>query len=504
MLSTTQRSLNSHPGGLGNQINHCNENGGNAAFPEAITIRMPDGARFTIEKIGASSTLKDIATSLYDGGGVASRAFPPIEFGRSFNFSFGGRSYPANARLSSVHEEINLNTCGDVEYKTTDAKVAADKLKSGTGKEWRVLNENKVQVDLGPFEKKEQAAASANDVLKKIPHSASLIEVKIGIMQDDFYQGKYFHVTMCLANRHSIRMIAEGIPTEIGLAAPLIAQAVRTGNPAGLGMLPLDVLASLGMFLAPERSGINHYDIMQAEIEHAGKEYIEAPVFRTIAPVAANGIRESIAATASLLLRGEEKNARVSNVDLSNAGLTLYFSDALYAGKFIRTMKHAGYHSASLQWVQPDERHGGCAATISITDFNEIKRFVEATCGLPDRSTQELFETVGQKLQLPSQFFIQELEEIGKSSLMTLEQKKAAAKRLMQDYLPCLNLAEAGNLRDAVWENSRPDQEGNTGSLQYLREKRGIGRMLSISDYSDNVATFREMMAAIDGLIPKA
>jgi hypothetical protein len=269
-------------------------------------------------------------------------------------------------------------------------------------------------------------------------------------------------------------------------------------------MLPLDVLSRLGMFLAPGLPGIDGCNIMQAEIEHAGQEYVEAPFFRYVAPVAANGIRASIAATASLLLREGKKDAPVSDVRVSNAGLTLYFSDALYAGKFIRTMKQAGYRAASLEWMQPNERNGGCAATIGISDFNEVKRFVEATCGFAETSTKELFETAAPEMRLPHQFFIEELKAIGESVMpITLDQKKAAAKRLMQDYLPYLNLAEAKKLMEDVREKSRPDQEGNTGSLQYLREKRGIGRVFSMNDYSDNVATFREVLAAIDGLMPK-
>ncbi|WP_194715576.1 hypothetical protein [Noviherbaspirillum soli] len=499
MLPATQRPLNAFPRNTGNQISHCNKDGGKVPFPESLTFRMPDGARFILAEINAHSSLKDLAQALHRAGGDATRAFAPIELGRSFNFSFNGRSYPANSLLSSVHEEINLNACKEVACEPTDAKLAVDRLRSGTGLEWRVLNENVVMLDSNPYWNRAQAADFAKDVLRKTPHLGRLIELEIKTM------GIYSYATMRVAGNQSIRMIAEGIPTEISLAAPLIAQAVRSGDPAGFQMLPLDVLSRLGMFLAPEFPDMDACKSMQAEIEHASKEYAEAPVFKKMAPVPANGIRESIAATASLLLRGTEENAQVSDVGISSAGLTLYFNDALHAGRFIRTMKHAGYRAASLEWLQRGESNGGCAAIICIRDFNEIKRFVEATCGFAGTSTKELFDSAAQELRLPCSFLIGELEAIGASvAPISLEQKKAAARRLMRDYLPCLDPSEAGKLKDAVREKSAPDQHGNTGSLQYLREKRGIGRVFSMSDYSDDVATFREVMAAIDGLTPKA
>lgn len=498
MYSTASRLTNTPLAACAEQLPPSNGDGGKIVFPEALTFKTLDGARFTVIKIDDLFTIKDLAESLYQGGGNSTRAFPTIELGRSFNFSFNGRCYPAHTRLSAVHEEINLNACVEVEYRKTDARIAADQLKSGTGIEWRVLNENEVMFDSDPCEKQEQAAAFAESVLKKIPHLARIIDVQINRM------GMHFHVTMRVANSHSIRMIAQGIPPEISLAAPLIAQAVRTGDAAGLGMLPLDVLSRLGMYLAPEIPDIQACGAMKAEIDHASQEYVEAPYFREVAPVAAEGISASIAATATLLLRGVEKNARVFDARISDAGLTLYFSDALHAGKFIRAMKQAGYQAACLQWMQPNETNGGCAATIFIRDFNEVKRFVETTCGFARASTVELFGTVGNKNFLPDQFFIKELEQIGESHApTTLDHKKAAARRLIQDYLPYLDPAKAGELSKAIEERSRPDENGNTGSLQYLREKRGLGRTLSINVYSDNVATYREMMAAIAGLIPK-
>lgn len=130
---------------------------------------------------------------------------------------------------------------------------------------------------------------------------------------------------------------------------------------------------------------------------------------------------------------------------------------------------------------------------------------MEATCGFAETSAKELFETAGKEMRLPYRFFIKELEAIGESRVpISLEKGKAAARRLMQDYLPCMDPAEAIELREAIRERSRPDQDGNTGSLQYLREKRGIGRVFSMNEYSDSVATFREVMGAIDELIAKA
>lgn len=141
------------------QLPPSNEDGGKIAFPKTLTFKTPDGATFTAIKIDALHTIKDLVESLYREGGNSTRAFPSIELARSFNFSFNGRCYPAHIRLSAVHEEINLNACVEVEYETTDAKIAADQLKSGTGIEWRVLNENEVMFDSDPYEKQEQAAA---------------------------------------------------------------------------------------------------------------------------------------------------------------------------------------------------------------------------------------------------------------------------------------------------------------------------------------------------------
>lgn len=502
MYSTAQRLQNVFPKDIGTQINLCNGGDGSLAFPKALTIKMADGARFTIEKLDDSFTLKDIARSLYDGGGVATRAFPPIELGRSFNFSFGGRSYPANSLLSSIHEEINLNACEDAACEVTEAKIAAEKLKSGTGLEWRVLNENTVMLDSNPYWKQADAKEFVQKTLSKIPHLKHLIDVKIKSIN------QHSVAEMRVAGSESIRMLVEGTPIEIGLAAPLIAQAIRNGDHAGLGMLPLDVLSRLGMFLAPELPDIDGYKFMQDEIDYVSRQYREAPEFRKIVPVAVSGIQNSIAETAGFLLRSEVSNSlmsgnhpKVSNVRLSNAGLTLDFTDAAYASNFFRTMKRADYHSAALEWRQPNGEDGKCVARMEIKDFNEVKRFVETTCGFAEDSTKELLETADQELRLPSRFFIRELEAISKPvEPMTLEAKKTAAKRLMQAYLPYLDRNEVRQFREVIWENSRPDGDGNPGPLQYLREKRGAGRIFSVSNYSDDVATFKGIIASIDGL----
>jgi len=502
MYLTAQRSQNVIAGDVGKQLSLCNGLDGTVAFPEALTIRMPGGARFTIEKLHASFTLKDIARLIYDGGGVATRAFPPIELGRSFNFSFGGRSYSANSPLSLIHEEINLNSCDDVVCQVTEAKIAADKLKSGTNLEWRVLNENLIMFDSNPYQKRVDAQDFVQAALNKIPNLKLFVDVEIKSMHSCSV------AEMRVANSESIRMIVEGIPIEIGLAAPLIAQAIRTGDHPGLGLLPLDVLCRLGMFLAPERPDIEGYGIMQSEIDYASRQYQEEPVFRKMAPVAANGMKRSIADTAGLLLRSEvpnflkdAKHSKVSNASLSSAGLMLDFTDATYAGNFFRTLKRSGFQAAALEWRQANGEDGGCVARIEIKDFNEVKRFVETTCGFSENCTKELFETAGQELRLPSWFFIQELEAIGDSvEPITLEEKKATAKRLIQAYLPYLDRNEVKKLREVVWERSRPDSDGNSGSLQYLREKRGAGRIFSVSNYSDSVATFKEIIASIEGL----
>jgi hypothetical protein len=502
MYSTAQRLPNVFPGDVSKQISLCNASDGSVAFPNALTIKMPDRTRFVIEKLDASFTLKDMARALYDGGGVATRAFPPIELGRSFNFSFGGKFYPVNSSLASIHEEINLNACEDVMCKSTGAQIAADKLKSGTGLAWRVLNENVVMLDSNPYGKQADAKEFVRNALNKIPHLKHFIDVKIESINCCSV------AEMRVADGDAIRMIVEGTPVEIGLAAPLIAQSIRNADHATLGMLPLDVLSRLGMFLAPELPDNNGYEIMQAEIDYAGKQYREAPVFRNMAPVAADGIKNSIAATAGLLLRSEASNSlqnrsrsKVSDVRLSNAGLTLDFTDGTYAGNFFRTMKRAGYQAASLEWRQPNGEDGECVARVGIRDLNEVKRFVETTCGFAENCTKELFETAAQELQLPSGFFIRELEAIGESvEPMTLEEKKAAAKRLMQAYLPYLDRNEVQQLKEVVWEKSRPDGDGNPGSLQYLREKRGAGRIFSVGNYSDSVATFKGIIASIEGL----
>jgi len=446
--------------------------------------------------------LKDLAKSLHEGGGNSTSAFPATKLGRSFNFSFGGRSYPADTLLSAIHEELNLNHCGDVVCVVTEAQLAADRLKSSSGLEWRVLNEDRVMLDSDPYWKNAGAVAFKDSVLKKMPYLAPHIGWQVKNIGDRFY------VEMRVKDRQSIRLLAKGTPTEIGLAAPSIAQALRNGNQSGLGMLPLDVLSRLGMFLAPELSVIDGYEIMQAEIEHARMEYREAPLFRKIAPVSTGEIRNSIAETASMLLRCSANDSlenrndlKVSKVTFSNAGLTLDFNDAIYAGNFIRTLKHAGYREAVLEWKNPNDSNGKSVARIGIKDLNEVKRFVEAACGFDENATKELFKTAVEKPRLPSQFFIQELEAIGTSiKPMSLDEKKAAAKRFTHTYLPYLNQEEAEQLSALISEKSRPDSEGALGPLQYLREKRGAGRIFFINNYSDNVATYKELIAAIEGL----
>ena len=464
---------------------------------------MPDGASFTIEGIDASFTLKDLAKSLHKGGGDSTRAFSAIELGRSFNFSFGGRSYPTNTLLSSIHEEVNLNDCKDLVCKVTQAKIAADKLKSSSGLEWRVLNENMVMLDSDPYGKQADAEAFAAGVLEKMPHLRPHIEMQIKRMAN-----YYFHAEMRVENIQSIRAIAEGIPIEIMRAGPVIAQALRNGDPAALASLPLDVLCCLGMFLAPEIHDIDGFRVMQSEIDHASEAYHDAPIFNKIVPEAKSGIENAVAATANLLLRGEAVNSskpgnqsKVFNVKLSGAGMTLDFNDAAFAGNFIRAMKHAGYHAASLEWRNPNNGNGGCVARMQIADFNEVKRFVETTCGFSEVSTKELFKSASEELRIPSQFFVMELEAIGGwVEPMNLDAKKAAAKGLMQAYLPYLNRKQAGELKEAVWARSRDGEDGQPGTLQYLREKRGAGRIFSIGNYSDDVATFKEIIAAIGGL----
>lgn len=252
------------------------------------------------------------------------------------------------------------------------------------------------------------------------------------------------------------------------------------------------------MLLAPELPDADGYGFMQAEIDYAGRQYQEAPVAGKLPPVEANGIESSIAETASVLLRSavsesikSGKYSKVSNVALSSAGLTLDFTDATYAGNFFKAMKRSGFQAAVLEWRQPNGEDGECLARMEIKDFNQVNRFVEKTCGSAESRTKELFETAAPELRLPSRFFIRELEAIGDTvEPMTLEEKKTSARRLMQAYLPYLDPNQTQQLREVVWEKSRPDSDGNLGSLQYLREKRGAGRIFSVSNYSDSVATF--------------
>lgn len=502
MFLSTKISTNTLHCDITTRISHFDKDSKGIAFPSVLAFQMPNGTKFIIEEIDASSALKDVAKLLHEGGGDSTRAFLPIELGRSFNFFFGGRSYPANSPLSFIHQEINLNDCHAVVCMATEAKVAADTLKSSSGVEWRVLNENTVMLDSSPYAERAGAVAFGESLLKEISSLAPHIDMQIRSMD------RYFYTEMRVKNRHSIHLIAQGIPIEIGLAASSIAQALRNGDQAGLSMLPLDVLSRLGMFLAPGLPRIDGCEIMQAEIEHASVEYRDAPIFRKIAPIAIGEIKNSIAETASMLLRcsannsfADGKNLKVCNVTFSNAGLTLDFNDANYAGNFIRTLRHAGYQAADLERKNPYESNGRSVARIKIKDFNEVKRFVEATCGFDENATKELFNNAVEKPRLSSQFFIQELEAIGTSiKPMSLDEKKAAAKRFTHAYLPYLDRKEAAQLSELVSEKSRPDSNGQLGSLQYLREKRGAGRIFSINNYSDNVATFKHLVAAIDGL----
>jgi hypothetical protein len=501
MLSITKTPPNTPYSSVSNQINHSDEDGGSVAFPLTLTFRMPDGTRSAIDGFHASFTLKDLAKSLHERGGEYTCGFPPTELGRSFDFFFGGRSYPADSSLSSIYEEVNLND-QDVACMVTEAKLAADKLTSSSDRNWRVLNKNMVMLDSDPYGKQADAEAFAAAVLEKIPHLRPHIEMQIKRMTH------YFYVEMRVQNMQSIRAIVEGIPIEIMRAGPLIAQALRSGNHAALASLPLDVLSRLGMFLAPEINDIDGFRIMQSEIDHASEAYHDAPVFNKIVPEAKSGIENAVAATANLLLRGETVNSskpgnqsKVFNVKLSGAGMTLDFNDAAFARKFIRAMRHAGYHAAPLEWRNPTNGNGGCVARMQIADFNEVKRFVETTCGFSEVSTKELFKTASEELRIPSQFFVRELEAIGEwVEPMNLDDKKAAAKGLMQAYLPYLDRKQAGELKEAVWARSRDGEDGQPGALQYLREKRGAGRIFSIGNYSDDVATFREIIAAIYGL----
>ena len=511
MFSTRQVAQRSFSPGPPIQNGDGRAEPGQPVFPEALVFKMPDGLQFICKNIDPSLTLMDVAENLRVQKEASRYAFHLGLLGVAYTFSFNGSIFPAETSLKTIHEEIDLNKCGQFLFQPTEAKKVADQLTLQTGREWRVLKKNTILCESNPFKTTVEAVAFCTELFERIPHLKGLLEVSMNRVDIANCFSENYQATIKVTNSYLIKALADGIPIEIAFVAPVIAQAVRNGHGKHLGMLPLDILAHLGTFLAPELPDSDGYRLMKEKIEESNRDFFAVPVLQKVRPAMTDDIRKSIGATIGLLLRSDKTDAmqaeslkNAAHVDFTNAGLEVEFSDEKQALKFSRALELEGYLTVKAGKFLADGTKGRQVTRVAIPDFNEIKRFVEERCGYPQGYVKKLFDACKEKLRLPAEFFLTELELIGQSpSLPGLEQKKAAARQLMNRYLPYVDPAQAEDLRNVLWHSSRPDEEGEPGPLQFLRQKRGAGRVFSRSAYSDNVATFKGFMAAIDGVIAK-
>jgi hypothetical protein len=82
-----------------------------------------------------------------------------------------------------------------------------------------------------------------------------------------------------------------------------------------------------------------------------------------------------------------------------------------------------------------------------MSDLNEVKKFIENTCGYSDTYTRDLFKV--ETIKLSSNFFINELTAIGKTN-DSLSNKKEKVKNFIAAFLPFLNVSEAASLKSEI------------------------------------------------------
>jgi hypothetical protein len=224
------------------------------------------------------------------------------------------------------------------------------------------------------------------------------------------------------------------------------------------------------------------------------------------------GVRQSIGATASVLLEDSEsarkksmKGLEIANVEFSDKGLVLKFPDISYGQKFFHALEKAGYKTTSFSRIDPPEKtqYGTYCISVTIRELSEVKDFVEVTCGFPGVFTLDLFKVSEKRIELKKEFFLKQLESIGKSERLSVQERKNKAKLFVSNYLPYLFPQDVAELKINIEKLSAEEYGGKPGPLLYLRQHTGLGSILPGERYSDNIGTYKTILEKLDQKISK-
>ena len=485
-----------------------------AEFPENFQFRRPNKTEFTVEHVPSDWTVGDLynhVTSLDTNDPSGVFLCNRLEY----ELSIGNKIYPAETKLEKICEEVDSGRLGYIEFAMNSLKIAKDKLDKRTGIGWEIMEGGQLKCKNNEFGSRPVFDNFLATLFLHVPHLKNFCEIsfpvkKHGYSPPEIDISRGFAANITIKGADVIKIIDEQEEFEIKHAAPVIAQATRQSAGMDLGAMPLDVLARLGEFLAPELTPIKARELMQEKINAANRNYQEAPVFTKLQPVEALGVRGSIGATAYKLLNGKHSDgtgdamgSRVANIDFSNHGMTLRFHDKDYGKRFAFALRNAGYSSASYTATETKTQYGTYQANVTLSSMHEIKNFIELTCGYPAVYTSDLFKIAKEKIILPPDFFVDQLKRIGESSALSATARKESAKALMADYLGYLDPAGARLLKERIVSLSRlhPGEDG--APLQFLRENTGVGRLLPGDLYSDNVGTYKQILAKLDEVIAR-
>ena len=488
---------------------------GKPKFPSKITVVGPDGKnqvfrRFheALPKVKCHQIIMLLGDDLRD---------PGEDEKNIINLKFNGKAYPADTTLEEIHREVDLNQPGCVTAELTDVAAAKMKLKEITGGNgcWMINDEREICYKSVEYD----SPGEAENFIKNFSDGISGMKIDLKISVEKVqYRGRGgtppppVYIAHIQIDGSQAKTICDAVAArEIIRVAPVIAQAIRHPDGNALAMLPIDVLCRLGPFLAPRLDEAKAFEVTGKKISEAEEQFWAKEKFLRIEPVHALGVRTSIGATSCLLLDGSavsreqaERLENIASIDFSSKGMVIKFPDKEYAHRFFHGLKNTGYSSVEVHEKVEQSKFGKYEAAVIIKDLHEVKNFVEFVCGYGTFYTRDLFEVSTDQIKLGKKFFVDELRCIGGLDKVSAVVKKEKAKALLDNFLPHLNSADAAELKKEIAELARPNAENNPGPLQFLREHTGLGSILPGDAYSDEVGTYKTIMAKIDELISKS
>ena len=451
-----------------------------------------------------------------------------------FDILFDGKKYPNDMELCDVFKEINYSSSMDIRLRKSDLKDLQEKLEKMTRLKWQLVlspdsREYELVVECYGRRDSRHIDQFVDQLFSKFPIIKEFSNIAYGehitsseedLSQEYRYVKLFTPIRITISSSQATSILSAAT---LGYPASLISQAIRTVETAELRGLPLGGIndCPLGRLPKELRGQIASYIASNFPAETAG-EMMEEKIFRASnahwngflpAPfIELKEVRQSIGATASVLLENSDsarekamRGFEIAKVEMSDAGVVLKFPDESYAQKFFHALEKSGYKTTSCYRIDPPEntQDGTYCTSVTIRELSEVKDFVEVTCGFPETFTLDLFKVSEKKIELKKEFFLKQLESIGKSERISVQERKKKAKLLVSNYLPYLLTQEAAELKLNIKKLSAENYEGKPGPILYLRQHTGLGSILPGESYSDNVATYKTILEKIDRKIPK-